>query len=604
LSLYPPFESISPGVEGLVVAGGQPFQGANVVLRSTTNPLRDAYSNLSGALFFPCNPGTTCNPCQGDTQCDTSLRGFYSIRFVDPGTYTLCVEQIDLGAPVSILDLITSSATTAVMPGPEECYNGPAESADPGSDDPDDAVVLTIGAGTVLAETDLYVDSLPVADPFEPNNSPLAGAALPGIGSGRDTVGGIIGPNDVDWFAVPVEAGQRVSIDVEAAEIGSTLDPILGIILLPGTATDVTESAIDPDSGQQTADPAVSFIFIAPSTGTIQVGIASVGDGSLVGAGGTTTGPYWLRVEVDGDDDGDGIIDRFDVCPFAAENDADRDGICEGVDNCPNVSNTAQPDGDLDGVGDLCDNCPTVANPGQEDVDGDGLGDDCDFDRVVTFDTIPCLTDGDNTRVQVTDRSDSTATVRIEVVRSGGTVVDIERPVLTQIPGFLGIFNSQLLPIRFSLTPISDNGVIEAQAGDILVASYPEGPRPESIDTARIVASIAHSDGDKVPDACDNCPFDTNDNQLDSDNDGLGDVCDLVCPFDPANDTDGDRLCAGIDNCPDVFNPVQEDADGDGIGDFCDPCPDDAANDADGDGVCGDLDTCPAVANPLQAALW
>lgn len=46
--------------------------------------------------------------------------------------------------------------------------------------------------------------------------------------------------------------------------------------------------------------------------------------------------------------------------------------------------------------------------------------------------------------------------------------------------------------------------------------------------------------------------------QIDSDNDGVGDIC---------------------DNCPDVFNPDQLDSDNDGIGDVCDHC-----TDADGDG--------------------
>ena len=44
----------------------------------------------------------------------------------------------------------------------------------------------------------------------------------------------------------------------------------------------------------------------------------------------------------------------------------------------------------------------------------------------------------------------------------------------------------------------------------------------------------------------------------DSDNDGVGDLCD-GCPADPTNDGDGDGLCAGVDNCPLVTNAGQED---------------------------------------------
>jgi len=60
------------------------------------------------------------------------------------------------------------------------------------------------------------------------------------------------------------------------------------------------------------------------------------------------------------------------------------------------------------------------------------------------------------------------------------------------------------------------------------------------------------SDGDGVPDACDNCPAIANANQSDTDGDNVGDVC---------------------DNCPLVSNPSQADQDHDGFGDACDTCP-------------------------------
>jgi hypothetical protein len=79
-------------------------------------------------------------------------------------------------------------------------------------------------------------------------------------------------------------------------------------------------------------------------------------------------------------------------------------------------------------------------------------------------------------------------------------------------------------------------------------------------------------------------------NQEDTDNDGIGDVCDN-CPSDPQNDADGDGVCGGIDNCPGVSNPDQADSDNDGVGDVCDNCPttcNPGQLDANGNGI-GDL---------------
>lgn len=62
----------------------------------------------------------------------------------------------------------------------------------------------------------------------------------------------------------------------------------------------------------------------------------------------------------------------------ALEGDADGDGVVNSQDNCPNVANPGQEDSDGDGVGDVCDNCPLTPNPDQGDWDNDGIGDACD----------------------------------------------------------------------------------------------------------------------------------------------------------------------------------------------------------------------------------
>ncbi|MDP6944473.1 MAG: thrombospondin type 3 repeat-containing protein, partial [Myxococcota bacterium] len=88
---------------------------------------------------------------------------------------------------------------------------------------------------------------------------------------------------------------------------------------------------------------------------------------------------------------------------------------------------------------------------------------------------------------------------------------------------------------------------------------------------------------------------------LDSDTDGIDDLCD-PCPHDPNNDPDHDQVCNEVDpeqteqkkdNCPEVYNPQQDDLDGDDEGDLCD-------DDLDGDGTPNEDDNCPEYFNPLQ----
>lgn len=116
------------------------------------------------------------------------------------------------------------------------------------------------------------------------------------------------------------------------------------------------------------------------------------------------------------------------------------------------------------------------------------------------------------------------------------------------------------------------------------------------------------SDRDGRGDDLDNCPIRPNPDQLDSDSNGVGDVCE---------DTDLDGWQDVADNCPVVANN-QADVDGDGPGDACDVCPfvaDDQADqdgdgvgdacdtDNDGDGFANDVDNCPVAPNSDQANL-
>jgi hypothetical protein len=133
-------------------------------------------------------------------------------------------------------------------------------------------------------------------------------------------------------------------------------------------------------------------------------------------------------------------------------------------------------------------------------------------------------------------------------------------------------------------------GGSNAGADDEAVATPNASAEPEVVD----------SDGDGVEDDVDNCLTEPNEDQLDTDGDGVGDAC-SEDPT-PAADADEDGVPDSTDNCTFVANPDQTDSDGDGIGDACTdaPVPTVPPADADGDGIPDSVDNCTFVPNPGQ----
>jgi len=299
------------------------------------------------------------------------------------------------------------------------------------------------------------------------------------------------------------------------------------------------------------------------------------------------------------DTDGDGVCDQFDNCilipnPDQADCDNDNEGdVCEldsDNDSVPDacdicIGNDATGDTDGDGICDDVDNCVFIVNPDQADCDDDGEGDVCELD-----------TDGD----LVPDDCD--------VCRGKDSSGDLDGDgVCNDIDNCISLRN----PDQADCDDDGEGDVCELDAdGDSV---------PDVCDICIGNDATGDTDGDGVCDDTDNCVFTNNPNQIDCNNDGVGDSCendtdndgipdgcDLCEGNDGSGDSDGDGICDDIDNCTFVENPAQTDCDSNGVGDLCeidtdgDSVPDacdtcegnDAFGDDDGDGICNEIPNC------------
>jgi hypothetical protein len=352
------------------------------------------------------------------------------------------------------------------------------------------------------------------------------------------------------------------------------------------------------------------------------------------------------------DFDGDGFPDLFDTCPGLAnadQADTDRDGIGDACDVCPTARDPEQRNRDLTflprleelpfrrpprGEGALtlgddelsapveigfpfaiwgeswtqvrvCANGALVLGPGFE-----GLGDGCGYgDRTLRgFSSSPVaagfLADLDPREGEIVYGTMGQAPSRRFVVLWQDVPLLQERQAL-QTFGIVLVEGSPEVEVHCLRC---DAGVraawsgVSGPGGEVEAPSLIEGPFTEPLERVAWRFSVPFTPPDPLGDACDNCPLVPNQDQLDSDGDGVGDACDACdSPGGERLDTDSDGFEDVCDNCPGIFNSSQSDQDSDGIGDDCDACPfvfeEEQGPDRDSDGYGDNCDNCPDVLN-------
>ncbi|MCP4605918.1 MAG: hypothetical protein GY847_36300, partial [Proteobacteria bacterium] len=235
-----------------------------------------------------------------------------------------------------------------------------------------------------------------------------------------------------------------------------------------------------------------------------------------------------------------------------ADTDSDGDGHADCNDNCPADPNKTEPgacgcgvadtDSDGDGHADCNDNCPADPNKTEPGACGCGVAD----------------TDSDNDGAADCNDGCPNDSAKIEPGVCGCGISDTD----TDADGTADC--DDLCPYDpYKIDPgICDCGTLDTDADSDGTADCNDG---------------CPSDPNKTePGICGCGVADT-----DSDSDGTAD-CNDACPADPNKvepgdcgcgaedvDTDNDGVSDCIDNCPDVENSDQMDSDSDGVGDVC-----------------------------------
>ncbi|HXC50485.1 MAG TPA: hypothetical protein VN634_06375 [Candidatus Limnocylindrales bacterium] len=266
-SLYPAasFDTENGTIAGSVLFadGVTLFQGANVVARAVGDSLVTAVSQVSGAYYFPSNPGGPA---------DAALRGRYELKGLPPGSYTVEIEPVY--AAFIGGSSVGPSETPTGLPGAPEFWNGSDEAASNPPDDPAVAQAIVVTAGSVIDDIDFIANQGPI-----PVNDECSGAIdideMP-FADAIDVTGATLGAFDpiqtcTEFFSqnynsVWYQFTPSVDGVIHAATSGSNYDTIVSA--LSGQCGILTQEACDNDSGPNVtsdlvvaADAGVPYLF-------------------------------------------------------------------------------------------------------------------------------------------------------------------------------------------------------------------------------------------------------------------------------------------------------------------------------------------------------